>query len=568
MSTWTAKLTKKGNALLSKLVQGNTLEITHAEIGAGTVDILLLPEQTSVSNVKQTAQLQPVAYPEDGRCALPINITNDGVTASFTAWQIGVFANDPDEGSILFFLAQAEDTGTSIPSQYNSSYSTEIIFYIGYGQADSVTVAIDPTNSVTQRGMENYVSTAIVDATQRTITTAGTGEAYTATVPGITALKVGLSFTMIPHVVSTTNQPTLNVNGLGAKAIRQPLTTNTGATTAAALDTWLTAGKPVRVTYDGTLWKIDIPRPSATTLYGRVAMENGGTDADNRIDALVNLHDVPGTPQRADMHYENLVGTGLVSASATTAEVVAAMPTYSQFTWSHTTNTSVYLTDAPATQGICVLIKGYGENYIHGWFLGYDGEIYRYKHHNTNKTKNGWTKVLTNILSPDDYGPVLPDHATPGRLFFLEASSRGGTNGSNSVAVTSYDTLKFSWWENEQSGDATEIGWKLELIATSYGRIDSSTTKPWTVTVNGEEYSGTTSVAIGNNETKTLASGTTTIPHDSSGNTNFSYSFSQEFTGITFSDKPLGNVSGSGSGTLTTNYGSGWNQYIPYIYSG
>lgn len=161
--------------------------------------------------------------------------------------------------------------------------------------------------------------------------------------------------------------------------------------------------------------------------------------------------------------------------------------------------------------------------------------------------------------------------------------------GSKSVAVTKWDTLKFSWWENEQSGTATEIGWKLELIATSDGRIDSVTIKPWTVTVNGEEYSGTASVAIGNNETKTLASGTTTINHASSGYTTFSYSFSQDFTGILFSDTPLGNVSGSGSGTLTiTNNGlvcidngtgfdtyqmfidncSGWDRYTPNIDNG
>lgn len=126
------------------------------------------------------------------------------------------------------------------------------------------------------------------------------------------------------------------------------------------------------------------------------------------------------------------------------------------------------------------------------------------------------------------------------------------TSGSSSVTVTSWDTLKFSWWQNSQSipNNTTTIGWKLELIAGSSGRIDSSASKSWTVTVNGTKYNGTNTVNIGNNSTKTLASGTTTIAHNSNGSKTFSYSFSQSFSGITFSGVALGSVSGSDSGTL------------------
>lgn len=424
-NTWIAEVTDKGNALLSKLAEGNTLEITRAVAGSGTVDAALIKQQTAVASPQQTVTIQPVAYPEDKKCKLPITIRNNGLTNSYTATNIGVFANDPDEGEILFFMAVADGNGTSIVSEaLQPGYSATFDFYVNFGNADGVSVTVDPSNAVTQEGMENYVSTAIVAAQQQPITTGGTGAAYTATVPGITALKAGASFVMIPHVVSTTNQPTLNVNGLGAKAIRQPLTTNTGATTAAALDTWLSGGKPVRVTYDGTLWKTEIPRPSAASLYGAVGIEHGGTDADNRTDALVNLHDVPGAPLRAHMMYVNLAATGLANVSMTTEEVALAMANDTMITWSHTTNTDVYLTDAPASWGVCTLVRGFSENYIHGVFFAYDGEIYRYKYHNTNKTKSGWTRVLSNILSPEDYGDELPDDPGPaGRIFFKRVSS-------------------------------------------------------------------------------------------------------------------------------------------------
>lgn len=126
------------------------------------------------------------------------------------------------------------------------------------------------------------------------------------------------------------------------------------------------------------------------------------------------------------------------------------------------------------------------------------------------------------------------------------------TSGSKSVTVTSWDTLRFTWEEKSQSipTNTTTITWKLQLIATSDGAINSSASKTWTVTINGTQYTGTNTVGIGNNSTKTLASGTTTIGHNADGTKTFNYSFSQQFD-ITFNSW-IGTISGSGSGTLDT----------------
>lgn len=127
------------------------------------------------------------------------------------------------------------------------------------------------------------------------------------------------------------------------------------------------------------------------------------------------------------------------------------------------------------------------------------------------------------------------------------------TSGSKSVSVTSYNTLKFSWTEKSQSieDNKTVINWTMQLIADSSGRISSTASKDWSVTVNGTKYSGTNTVGISANTTKTLASGSTTISHNADGTKTFSYSFSQEF-GITFSGASIGTKTGSGSGTLDT----------------
>lgn len=127
------------------------------------------------------------------------------------------------------------------------------------------------------------------------------------------------------------------------------------------------------------------------------------------------------------------------------------------------------------------------------------------------------------------------------------------TSGSKSVTVTSHDTLKFSWSESSQSvtNNTTTISWKMQLISDGYGAISSGASKDWKVVVNGKSYSGTNTVGISANTTKTLASGSTTITHNSDGTKTFSYSFSQEF-GISFSGSSIGTKSGSGSGTLDT----------------
>lgn len=122
-----------------------------------------------------------------------------------------------------------------------------------------------------------------------TVTTEGTGAAYTATVPGISALSTGLTITIIPHTDSTQTSPTLNVNGLGAKSIRQLLGGESATTVAGASTSWLAAGKPVTVQYDGTQWRVSFTRADASNLYGTVSVAKGGTGATTAEAALANL---------------------------------------------------------------------------------------------------------------------------------------------------------------------------------------------------------------------------------------------------------------------------------------
>ena len=121
------------------------------------------------------------------------------------------------------------------------------------------------------------------------------------------------------------------------------------------------------------------------------------------------------------------------------------------------------------------------------------------------------------------------------------------------VWVSNQITLRFGWWQDSQSvaNNSSVVGWHLQLIASG-GSISSSASKSWNVTVNGSNYSGTNTVGVSNGQTKTLASGSTTIAHNADGTKSFSFSFSQQFD-ITYSGVGwIGTKSGSGSGTLST----------------
>ena len=115
------------------------------------------------------------------------------------------------------------------------------------------------------------------------------GISYSVTVPGVTSLYSGLRITVKFSRNSASTTPTLNVNNLGVKNIRQSLSVNNSATAPGSLNTWLTTSCPIVLIYNGSLWKTEIVRPSASGLYGTTPIANGGTGATTAEQALENL---------------------------------------------------------------------------------------------------------------------------------------------------------------------------------------------------------------------------------------------------------------------------------------
>lgn len=173
------------------------------------------------------------------------------------------------------------------------------------------------------------------------IKTTGTGAAYAATVDGITALTIGAKFTMVPHTVSTTTAPTLNVSGLGAKNIRMRLTSSTTATIQLTSASFLTANKPVNVVYDGSYWVIDdFAQPDVNSLYGTVPISKGGTGATTAAKALTNLGAMPKAKSLTASEF-----SALATKDANTLYMITD-DTEEEKVQAHIANTTIHITAA------------------------------------------------------------------------------------------------------------------------------------------------------------------------------------------------------------------------------
>ena len=135
------------------------------------------------------------------------------------------------------------------------------------------------------KNMEKVNEEKIVTATSTD------GENYEATVEDVEELYTGLELTIIPNMTSKSTAVMLNVNGLGAKRIRMPISSSTSATTTPTYDDFYAKDKPVKLIYDKSslngIWRmVDKNRANAVDLYGTVPVKNGGTGEDNLADAF------------------------------------------------------------------------------------------------------------------------------------------------------------------------------------------------------------------------------------------------------------------------------------------
>lgn len=113
-------------------------------------------------------------------------------------------------------------------------------------------------------------------------------------------------------------------------------------------------------------------------------------------------------------------------------------------------------------------------------------------------------------------------------------------------SVNPYAVLNVTQQSQSVANNTSTVRWELSIYRPS--AIYSSAAKNYSVTVNGTTKSGTTT--IGGSGTKSIASGTVTVPHNADGTKSISFSFSLDFE-INWNGRWIGTGSASDSMTLT-----------------
>lgn len=123
-------LTKKGQALIAKCeTSGDGITITKVRTGSGVhtdVSPEALEQCEALIHPEQQFGISDLSTVEgnDSVAVITAVLNNRGLTQLYYLNELGVYANDPDEGEILYLLLVTETNSMYMPPENNSGVST------------------------------------------------------------------------------------------------------------------------------------------------------------------------------------------------------------------------------------------------------------------------------------------------------------------------------------------------------------------------------------------------------------------------------------------------------------
>ena len=135
-------LTNKGRQLLLKALQGERIYFTKAKLGDGDWSSVSDPKQLNdLVSPKLELSLHSVEIIGDGTAKVTFVVTNQDLQHGFFTHEIGVYAQDPDEGEILYAVAYAENPDY-IPTSEKVLIEEQINLYVVIGDVQNVEIVV------------------------------------------------------------------------------------------------------------------------------------------------------------------------------------------------------------------------------------------------------------------------------------------------------------------------------------------------------------------------------------------------------------------------------------------
>lgn len=152
-------LTAKGAALLAKAQTGETLTFTRFQIGDGEIPVGAAMSDT-VALVHPLMYLQIAGLTHSGSTAtIKTTFANAGASSDFWWREVGLLAQDPVEGEILYAYANAGDKADHIPAPSSTAVSFAFAMIAKVDNAKQVSAVIDPSVVfVTDKMLKDYAT--------------------------------------------------------------------------------------------------------------------------------------------------------------------------------------------------------------------------------------------------------------------------------------------------------------------------------------------------------------------------------------------------------------------------
>ncbi|SDD90138.1 hypothetical protein [Sporomusa acidovorans] len=172
MPNWNGTvLTTRGKALQAKVEAGTTMQITKLKIGDGilsagqTVDALI-----DLVSPKKNIGISAKTPLESGICKVTAVVTNDGLATGFYVRELGVFAQDPDLGEILYAYT-SDGSPDYLPAAGGSvAVAEELVVQLAFSNAVDIQATITLDGLITTAILEQHKTKSPIDHPDGSVT--------------------------------------------------------------------------------------------------------------------------------------------------------------------------------------------------------------------------------------------------------------------------------------------------------------------------------------------------------------------------------------------------------------
>lgn len=156
-------ITNKGQSLMAKLIAGKA-NVTFTKVAASstTYSDSQIPGLTGLSNIKQQVAVSKVTRINNVAVQVDAAMENSALTSGYYMNSLGLYANDPDEGEILYAVAGA-NVGAYMPPYNGITVSGAYLKLVTtVSNASNVSMTVDPA-AVATVGDINALQAEITD---------------------------------------------------------------------------------------------------------------------------------------------------------------------------------------------------------------------------------------------------------------------------------------------------------------------------------------------------------------------------------------------------------------------